>query len=167
MTDDTVNDVMPPRCESCERMLFTREELNRRIDRGVDLCDHCLAAEEQDACWCSYGWYLGGDPRQFEPDAENGEAEIAAWRAACEAWERGEHVEPAAEEHGPWIEPVTGKVTIGARPSPTAVGMCSAPRAYGMGAKYCDQHRAAPDAWRSWPIIHPAPGTTDDAQDPR
>lgn len=39
----------------------------------------------------SYGSFPGGDPRCFTPDEEvNTPEELAAWRAACEAWERGE-----------------------------------------------------------------------------
>lgn len=38
-----------------------------------------------------YGHYCGGDPRRFSPDVEEcSPEEIAAHRAACEAWERGE-----------------------------------------------------------------------------
>lgn len=147
-----VNDVSPPRCFTCDAALTTTAEMNRRIDWGTDLCDACLERDIEADCWCSYGWYLGGDPRQFQPDEENAEAEIAAWRLACEAWERGESVQPAAEEHGPWTDPETGKVTIGARPSPTAIGACHAPRAYGMGAIYCEQHQQSRDAWKQWPL---------------
>jgi hypothetical protein len=153
---ETVNDVQPPRCFTCDAPLTTSVEINRMIDFGMDLCQSCAEADERDACWCSYGWYLGGDPRQFEPDEENGPEEIAAWRAACEAWERGEAVEPAAEEHGPWKEPATGRISLGERPSASAVGICSAPRAYGVGTLYCEQHPAAPVAWKSWPLDHAA-----------
>ena len=45
-----------------------------------------------------YGSYHGGDPREFMPDVEcNTPEEIAAHKAACESWDRGEHVEA---EHG-------------------------------------------------------------------
>lgn len=150
----TVNDVLPPRCDTCDAALVHRSELERQIDSGILLCDHCWEADVEDDCWCVYGWYLGGDPRQFEPDEENTPAEIAAWRAACEAWEQGRAVEPAPEEHGPWTDPATGTVTLGARPSPTAVGACHAPRSYGQGASHCERHAQPPDAWRRWPIRH-------------
>lgn len=158
-TNLTVNDVVPPMCCTCDKPLTNPRELNRLIDLALPICDPCCEYEERDGCWCVYGWYLGGDPRQFEPDEENRPDEIAAWRSACEAWERGESVEPAAEEHGPWKDPATGKVTLGARPSETAVGVCSAPRAYGMGAIYCDQHKQPLDAWKSWPRKHGEPAT--------
>jgi len=151
-TTRTVNEVVPPRCERCERALVTREELNRRIDLALDLCDHCWTADIEDDCWCVYGWYLGGDPRQFQPDEENSAEEIAAWRAACTAWEQGRPVEPAAEEHGPWVDPETGAVTLGEQPSPAAVGVCHATRAYGQGEIYCEQHAQPADAWKSWPL---------------
>jgi hypothetical protein len=152
VSDLSVNDVSPPQCERCNRPLTTTEELNRRIDWAVDMCTACLEIEEADSCWCTYGWFIEGDPRQFQPDEENSEGEIAAWRAACAAWERGEYVNPAVEEHGPWVEAGTGRVTLGERPSTTAIGVCSAPRAYGQGALNCDQHKAPADAWKSWPI---------------
>ena len=163
----TANDVVPPLCFTCDKPLTTTEELNRRIDWGADLCDACLHADINDSCWCVYGWYLGGDPRQFQPDEENSPEEIAAWWAACEAWESGTQVEPAAEEHGPWTEPATGTITLGERPSETAVGMCSAPRAYGTGAIHCDQHKQPLDAWKQWPTRHeqqPGPHATGSAE---
>lgn len=44
----------------------------------------------------TYGYYPGGtDPRDFSPDVECcTEAELAAHKAACEAWERGERPDP-------------------------------------------------------------------------
>lgn len=145
----TVNDVQPPRCFLCDRPLVSRTELNRRIDWQTDVCDPCAEGPEDDDCWCSYGFYHGGDPRQFQPDEENTEAEIAAWRALCEAWDRGEQIQPNPETHGPWIDPETGAVTTGARPSPDAVGTCSAIRSLGMGATYCQQHRQPAGVWKS------------------
>lgn len=40
----------------------------------------------------SYGFFTGGDPRLFTPDSENAPEEIAAHKAACAAWDRGEQV---------------------------------------------------------------------------
>lgn len=153
MSHQTVNDVLPPLCE-CGKSLTTREELNRQVDWGALICDACCDEAEATECWCVFGWFINGDPRQFEPDEENQPDEIAAWRAACEAWARGEMVNPAVEEHGPWVELGTGRVTIGERPSPDAIGQCSAPRAYGLGAIYCDHHKQPDDAWKSWPRHH-------------
>lgn len=46
----------------------------------------------------TYGYFPGGDPRDFSPDEEScTEAEIAAWKDACAAWERGER--PVCEAH--------------------------------------------------------------------
>ncbi len=44
----------------------------------------------------TYGYYPGGtDPRDFHPDSECcTPAEMAAHKAACEAWERGERPDP-------------------------------------------------------------------------
>jgi hypothetical protein len=152
-TKRSVIEVSPPLCD-CGNPLTTRDELNRRIDHGMDVCDPCMDRAEETECWCIDGWFINGDPRQFEPDAENQPTEIAAWRAACEAWERGEMVNPAVEEHGPWVEPGTGRVTLGERPSSDSIGQCSAPRAYGLGAIYCDQHKQPLDAWKGWPRQH-------------
>lgn len=150
----TVNDVVPPLCSGCDAPLTSKSEGARQIDFGSLICDACMEIDESDGCWCTYGWFINGDPRQFEPDEENSSGEIAAWRSACEAWTRGEYVNLAVEEHGPWVEPGTGRVSLGDRPSPESIGCCSAPRAYGMGALRCDQHKAPLDAWRSWPIDH-------------
>jgi hypothetical protein len=150
--DMTVSEMQPPRCFVCDHPLVSRTELNRRIDWATDVCDSCAEGPDDDDCWCSYGFYHGGDPRQFQPDEENPESEIAAWQLLCEAWDRGEQIQPDPEVHGPWIDPETGAVTIGARPSPDAVGTCSAIRSLGMGATYCGQHRPPADAWKSWPL---------------
>lgn len=40
-----------------------------------------------------YGYFPGGDPRLFSPDAEScTDAEIEAHRLACDAWDRGDQV---------------------------------------------------------------------------
>ena len=40
---------------------------------------------------CSYGFFLGGDPRDFTPDPESTtEEEYMRWKADCEAFARGE-----------------------------------------------------------------------------
>jgi hypothetical protein len=44
----------------------------------------------------TYGYFPGGDydPRRFEPDEEAcTPAELAAWKEACAAWDRGERPE--------------------------------------------------------------------------
>ena len=41
-----------------------------------------------------YGNFMGGDPREFSPDEEVClPEEIAAWKSACEEWNRGEGVD--------------------------------------------------------------------------
>ena len=48
-----------------------------------------------------YGYFAGGDPRDFTPDPEMcSAAEMEAHKAACEAWERGEQ----APLPGPHVE---------------------------------------------------------------
>lgn len=52
----------------------------------------------------TYGYYCGGDPRDFSPDRECCTAEeIAAWESACAAWERGERPDPGGP-HQPLAE---------------------------------------------------------------
>jgi hypothetical protein len=42
-----------------------------------------------------YGYYPGGDPRNFSPDPEcSTDEERAKHKAACEAWDRGETPDP-------------------------------------------------------------------------
>lgn len=73
---------------------------------GAVVCELCGDAEgefccdgeggcAECACCHGYGYYPGGDPRHFHPDEECcTPAEIAAHKAACEAWERGETPDP-------------------------------------------------------------------------
>lgn len=47
-----------------------------------------------------YGYYPGGDPRDFSPDPECcTAAELAAHKEACAAWERGERPQYEAHHH--------------------------------------------------------------------
>lgn len=53
--------------------------------------------EELEFLGPSYGVFPGGDPRRFSPDEEvNTAAEIMAWKAACDEWNRG-----AGTDRGP------------------------------------------------------------------
>lgn len=52
-----------------------------------------------------YGYYPGGDPRNFHPDPECcTEEEVAKHKAACQAWDRGETPDPG----GPHVA-ITGE----------------------------------------------------------
>lgn len=47
-----------------------------------------LIAESTDF---GYGYFPGGDPRDFEPDLDSvKEGELAAWKAACAAWDKAD-----------------------------------------------------------------------------
>jgi hypothetical protein len=100
-----------------------------------------LERDEADACACSYGYFLGGDPRQFAPDEECcTPEEIARWQALCAEWDAGRQTEPAPEEHGPWVDPSTRQViALGARPDQPVIGLCHAPRSFGIGVTTCDR----------------------------
>jgi len=66
-----------------------------------DFADHNYVSDSIDKYTCpvpahesGYGYFPGGDPRDFFPDAECCSAEeLAAHRAACDAWNRGERPE--------------------------------------------------------------------------
>ena len=45
-------------------------------------------------CYCYYGSFPGGDPRDFRPDPENATAELAEHRVLCAAWSSGQQDRP-------------------------------------------------------------------------
>ncbi len=49
-----------------------------------------------------YGFFRPANPHDFTPDSENTEEEIAAHKAACEAYDRGEYVD---DHPSGWITP--------------------------------------------------------------
>jgi hypothetical protein len=56
-----------------------------------------------------YGYYPGGDPRDFHPDPECcSTEEYGRWQEACAAWERGETPDPG----GPHKHFEGGHVTV-------------------------------------------------------
>lgn len=64
------------------------------VEYARDTLAACLRFFRERAEESSYGYFCGDDPRDFTPDAEVCcEAEIAAHRAACAAWARGERPE--------------------------------------------------------------------------
>jgi hypothetical protein len=83
--------------------LFARERdwIGAVSDREGILCDEqvdelrALADDIRiEADTSHYGYFLGGDPREFTPDAEVCTAEeMERHKADCEAWERGEQVD--------------------------------------------------------------------------
>lgn len=59
----------------------------------------------------TYGYFHGGDPRDFHPDPECcTPEEIAAHKAACEAWDRGER--PKSEQHRHEATEHEGRVVV-------------------------------------------------------
>lgn len=72
---------------------------SEHIVRGALIAARTYLREQQQANQ-GYGYFLGGDPRDFTPDGEVcTPEEIAAHRAACEAWERGERPELDRHHH--------------------------------------------------------------------
>lgn len=95
-------------------------------DELVAALEELASCEELDLSM--YGSFPGGDPRCFEPDEEvTTPEEIANWREACEAWNRGEGV-----DRGPSCQ------TLGDGSAVTGTG-------YGMGV-FRWQHPAAASA---------------------
>jgi hypothetical protein len=69
------------------QVIEMNDESERRIASAVKR--ETVVREEE-----GYGLFPGGDPRRFRPDEEScTPEEIAAHRAACEAWDRGEGVD--------------------------------------------------------------------------
>ena len=50
-----------------------------------------------------YGFFPGGDPRDFTPDGDAMEEEIENHRLACAAWDRGE--QQHSKPDGEWVAP--------------------------------------------------------------
>ncbi len=46
-----------------------------------------------------YGFFHGGDPRQFHPDSDSTDTERASHKAACEEYERNQTASPSCCEH--------------------------------------------------------------------
>ena len=73
-----------------------------------------------------YGFFCGGDPRKFFPDADScSEAELANHKAACELWyeaeSRGEVPEPEKCPSG-WIHDSDGNPVVHVLRAPYGIG---------------------------------------------
>lgn len=69
----------------------------------------------------SYGFFPGGDPRDFTPDFEGcTPQEIEAWKEACDSWNRGEKV--VCEGSHRWLVDAEGKVIGTATVSSFGIG---------------------------------------------
>lgn len=74
-----------------------------------------------------YGYFTGGDPRNFTPDYEMcSEAEIANHKRACELWDeaeaKGETPEPEKCPSG-WIHSEDGQTSIHVLNAPYGIGV--------------------------------------------
>jgi hypothetical protein len=103
-----------------------------------------IAAEEDHG----YGFWCGGDPRKFHPDAEDCTAEeLAAHKAACEAFDKadalGEKLEPMPCQSG-WIGP-----SIHITKSPFGIGSYTFPS---FAAQKALAALGAVDAMNSQPL---------------
>jgi hypothetical protein len=80
----------------------TIERLTRERDKAIDALRLALPYLEQAAePTQGYGYPISPDPRDFHPDEECcTPEEIANWKAACEAWERGD-CKPVPPAHIP------------------------------------------------------------------
>lgn len=69
-----------------------------------------------------YGFFPGGDPREFTPDFECcNEKEISSWKEACEQWNRGERI--VCEGSHRWVVDGEGKVIGTATVSSFGIGV--------------------------------------------
>jgi hypothetical protein len=61
----------------------------------------------------SYGYFPGGDPRDFTPDEESIRPEEAArYKSDCEAWERGDHIDRGGPHLPLTVDGMTWHVTV-------------------------------------------------------
>jgi len=115
------------------------------LKRARDLLD--VEADGQ-----SYGYFLGGDPRNFTPDHDcSTEAERACHAADCAAWDRGEHasspngceVMTAADAgvDGSRVNPLTGESRTIEPGSLVLATRCS----YGLGVTTWRDEEAVAD----------------------
>jgi hypothetical protein len=88
----------------------------------------------------AYGSFLGGDPRDFEPDPEcSTDAERARHAADCAAWDRGEH--PRVQVSG--VEYLPAGMYKDRHGNPNAGGYAFVERAaYGLGITKYGAHRS-------------------------
>lgn len=70
---------------------------------SFDLLERALPYIEEAATISGYGFHRPANPHHFFPDAESSSAEeLAAHKAACEAWDRGEYKRDPSQESG-WV----------------------------------------------------------------
>jgi hypothetical protein len=114
----TEADHLPQETSALRRSADEIERLRQRHQADEAALRLALPIIEGFAELRGYGSFPGGDPRLFKPDeTASTEAERAAWRAACDAWDRGEC--PENEGSGPGVatfsDPKTGerRTTLG------------------------------------------------------
>jgi len=91
-----------------------RQEIAQRDQRWFNSLTEMRTIFTEEAEGVSYGGYPGGDPRDFTPDGECcTPEEIAAHKAACEAWERGDFTEPRHGRHAVEIALKDGTKAVG------------------------------------------------------
>ena len=70
----------------------------------------------------SYGFFPGGDPRNFTPDFEScSEKEINDWEEACQQWNEGKRV--VCEGSHRWLVDSEGKIVGTATVSSFGIGV--------------------------------------------
>ena len=84
-------------CTDCEKPLMVGIETFG--DAWDPLCSGCWYARQEPYRGCVYGFFTGGDPRNFSPDPEcSTDEEQEHHRQACALWDeaekRGEKPEP-------------------------------------------------------------------------
>lgn len=109
------------------------EDTTRCVNCGAEFADHNYVPDSMTKYKCprphqecGYGFFCGGDPRDFHPDHECCDAkEIENHRHACELWdeaeERGETPEPEKCPSG-WVYDAEGKPLMHVLRAPYGIG---------------------------------------------
>lgn len=129
---------LPPTAGYRYTSVSYRRRPSRRTMAWIWVQARVLAALEwagflEPQCFCTYGTYHGGDPRDFQPDDDQPEA-LKRHAQDCGAWALAEalgHPPPEARD-------------LGQRVGAAAVGAFVQLDTYGYGTKLCQLHGHAP-----------------------
>lgn len=84
-------------------LLATEQNLRERVKALEEVAAAMLPFAEDASAINGYGYYRPENPHNFHPDAEScTEDEIAAHKAACDAWDAGTHKD---DDRSGWIAP--------------------------------------------------------------
>jgi hypothetical protein len=99
--------------------------------------------------YTGYGFFPGGDPRDFSPDGDSSPEEIENHRRACEAWDRGERQSRSDCIHGEGIILTSCQYGLGSYTATEDVSWSDWARDR-IGALRCRIYWALPARVRCW-----------------